>query len=124
MAAAEKITPSMQQYFDVKEQHPGALLMAHTPDVPSFVAGAALLSGRQEKEQAFIVAKQLTYLRPEHFLRIALPTKAQLQSVLLAAPASDSYRESESRSRPREPSPRASFAVTLSKDAMAPTRRS
>jgi tetratricopeptide (TPR) repeat protein len=65
-------------------QHPGALLMAHTPDVPSFVAGAALLSGRQEKEQAYIVAKQLSYLRPEHFLRNALPTKAQLQAVLLA----------------------------------------
>ena len=49
---------------------------------------------------------------------------ASSESVLLAAPASDSYRESESRSRPREPSPRASFAVTLSSDAMAPTRRS
>jgi DNA mismatch repair protein MutS len=32
MSAAEKITPSMQQYFDVKEQHPTALLFFRMGD--------------------------------------------------------------------------------------------
>jgi hypothetical protein len=58
------------------------LLMAHTPDTPSFVAGAHILHERSEKELAFTVARLLAFLRPEHFLRNALPSRAQLQAVL------------------------------------------
>jgi tetratricopeptide (TPR) repeat protein len=61
---------------------PAGLLMAHTPDTPSFMAGSHILHERSEKELAFTIARQLTFLRPEHFLRNALPSRAQLQAVL------------------------------------------
>lgn len=64
---------------------PGRLMMAHTPERPSFVAGAALMQSHSELEMAFVLGKQLTYLRAEHFLRNALPTRGQLQAALLAA---------------------------------------
>jgi hypothetical protein len=61
------------------------LMMAHTTEAPSFVAGAQLLSGRNDKDMAFAIAKQLAFLRPDNFLRNALAARAQLQLVLLAA---------------------------------------
>jgi tetratricopeptide (TPR) repeat protein len=69
----------------LRPDRPEGLLMAHTQEVPSFVAGGPLLQCTSEKELAFVIGKQLAYLRPEHFLRNALPTKGQLQTVLLAA---------------------------------------
>jgi len=68
----------------LRPDRPEALLMAHTQNTPTFVAGAPLLQSTAERELAFIIAKQLTYLRPEHFLRNALPSRGQLQTVLLA----------------------------------------
>jgi len=68
----------------LRPDRPEALLMAHTQNTPSFVAGSSLLQSKSERELAFTIGKQLTYLRPEHFLRNALPSKGQLQSVLLA----------------------------------------
>jgi tetratricopeptide (TPR) repeat protein len=61
------------------------LMMAHTKEVPSFVVGADLLQGRPEKELAFAIAKQLSYLRPEHFLRRVLTAPSQLRTVFFAA---------------------------------------
>ena len=62
-----------------------ALMMAHTRSVPSFVVGADLLQGRPEKELAFAVAKQLSYLRPERFLRRVLLVPSQLRTVFFVA---------------------------------------
>ena len=61
------------------------LMMAHTKEVPSFVVGTDLLQGRPEKELAFAIAKQLSYLRPEHFLRRVLSAPSQLRTVFFAA---------------------------------------
>jgi tetratricopeptide (TPR) repeat protein len=61
------------------------LMMAHTKEIPSFVVGADLLQGRPEKELAFAIAKQLSYLRPEHFLRRVLTAPSQLKTVFFAA---------------------------------------
>jgi tetratricopeptide (TPR) repeat protein len=61
------------------------LLPAHTQECPSFVVGADLLQGRPEKELAFAIAKQLTYLRPEHFVRNVFPAPSHLRVVLFAA---------------------------------------
>jgi tetratricopeptide (TPR) repeat protein len=61
------------------------LMLAHTKEVPSFVVGADLLQGRPEKELAFAIAKQLSFLRPEHFLRRVLSAAAQLRTVFFAA---------------------------------------
>src|SRR5262249_52419797 len=40
--------------------------------LPSFVVGSDLLQGRPEKELAYLIARQLTYLRPEHYLKLLL----------------------------------------------------
>jgi hypothetical protein len=61
------------------------LVMAHTTEVPSFVVGSDLLQGRPEKELAFACAKQLCFLRPEHFLRNVLGAPSQLKTVFYAA---------------------------------------
>jgi tetratricopeptide (TPR) repeat protein len=61
------------------------LMMAHTSEVPSFVVGQDLLQGRPEKELAFAIAKELTHLRPEHFLRRVLPAASELKTVFFAA---------------------------------------
>jgi tetratricopeptide (TPR) repeat protein len=61
------------------------LVMAHTTEVPSYVVGSDLLQGRPEKELAFAIAKQLCFLRTEHFLRNVLGAPSQLKTVFLAA---------------------------------------
>ena len=61
------------------------LMLAHTKEIPSFVVGADLLQGRPEKELAFAIAKQLSYLRPEHYLRRVLSAPSQLRTVFFAA---------------------------------------
>ncbi len=60
------------------------LMMAHTPGLPSFVVGGKVLQGCTQQQAAFISAKKLALLRPEHFLRCALPSQPQLKTVLLA----------------------------------------
>lgn len=55
--------------------------------VPSFVVGRDLLQGRPEAEVAFVTAKNLAMMRPDHFVRWSsvVPTIAELKIVLLAA---------------------------------------
>ena len=61
------------------------LVMAHTTEVPSFVVGSDLLQGRPEKELAFAISKQLSFIRPEHFLRNVLGAPSQLKTVFFSA---------------------------------------
>lgn len=68
----------------LQPEQPLALLLAHTSEAPSFVAGAHLLAGRSELELGFILARQLAFLRPALFLRNALNAPSQLLAVLLA----------------------------------------
>jgi hypothetical protein len=75
----------MQPELYLQPERPAGLQMAHTAEVPSFVVGADLLQGRPEKELAFAIAKQLTFLRGEHFLRNVLPAPSQLRTVFFAA---------------------------------------
>ena len=75
----------------LRPESPGELDMANAREkatlTPSFVVGSALLQGRPEKELAYAVAKKLTYMRPDHFVRwpTVVPTMAQLRVVFLAA---------------------------------------
>ncbi|MCB9555099.1 MAG: tetratricopeptide repeat protein [Deltaproteobacteria bacterium] len=74
----------IQPELYLKQDHPIGLQMAHTEEIPSFVAGQQLLQGRSEKELAFAIGKQLTILRPELFLRNVLTAASQLRLVFLA----------------------------------------
>jgi hypothetical protein len=64
---------------------PWELRMAHTTQAPSYVVGQKLLQGRPERELAFVVAKELSYLRPEFFLCRILPAFSEQQIALHAA---------------------------------------
>lgn len=73
----------------LQPEQPGEILLANCEEkgtlIPSFVVRANLLQGRPEKEIAFITAKQLCYMRPEHYLKLALPTNTELKTVFMSA---------------------------------------
>jgi tetratricopeptide (TPR) repeat protein len=75
----------------LRPESPGELDLANAREkgilTPSFVVGASLLQGRPEKELAYVTAKKLTFMRPDHFSRwpTVVPTLAQLRVVFLAA---------------------------------------
>jgi len=75
----------------LRPESPGELDMANAREkgqlIPSFVVGASLLQGRPEKELAYVVAKKLSFMRPDHFVRwtTVVPTLTQLKVVFLAA---------------------------------------
>ncbi|PID38322.1 MAG: hypothetical protein CSA65_02105 [Proteobacteria bacterium] len=76
--------PAFDLFLDPSRQ--ASLQLAHTSEATSLVAGGHILSEeRPEKELAFMVGKQLAFLRPDLFLRLALPARAQLQGALLSA---------------------------------------
>ena len=73
----------------IQPEQPGDLQIVNIDEKGTLVpvAGGArgLLQGRTEKELAFIAAKQLTYMRPEHYLKIALSSNAELRVAFLSA---------------------------------------
>jgi tetratricopeptide (TPR) repeat protein len=79
----------LQPELYLRPEQPMGLALANCQEkgalIPSFVVGADLLQGRPEKELAFAIARQLTFLRPEHYLRLAVPTVSELKIVFLAA---------------------------------------
>ena len=52
---------------------------------PSFVVRPHVLQGKTEREVAFLLARRLTFMRPEYYLRMLLPTNTELKVVLLSA---------------------------------------
>lgn len=81
--------PSPELYL--RPESPGELDLANAREkgvlVPSFVVFSGLLQGRPEKELAYVIAKRLTFMRPDHFVRWphVVPTVAELKIVFLAA---------------------------------------
>jgi hypothetical protein len=73
----------------IQPEQPGEILIANIDEkgtlIPAFVARAGVLQGRTEKELAFVAGKQLTYMRPEHYLKVALPSNAELRVAFLSA---------------------------------------
>jgi tetratricopeptide (TPR) repeat protein len=74
-------------YF--RPEQPGGLQLANTKEknvlIPSLVVGAELLQGRGEKELAFPIARYMTLLRPEHYLKLTLQTNTALGIAFLSA---------------------------------------
>jgi tetratricopeptide (TPR) repeat protein len=75
----------------LRPESPGEMELANTREkaqlVPSLVVASGLLQGRPEKELAYVIAKRLTFMRPDHFVRWpnVVPTVAELKIVFLAA---------------------------------------
>ena len=75
----------------LRPESPGEMELANAREkaqlMPSLVVGSSLLQGRPEKELAYVIAKRLTFMRPDHFVRWphVVPTVAELKIVFLAA---------------------------------------
>ena len=52
---------------------------------PSLVVRPHLLQGKTEREVAFLLARKLTFMRPEYYLKALLPTNTELKVVVLSA---------------------------------------
>ncbi|HEY0483245.1 MAG TPA: tetratricopeptide repeat protein, partial [Kofleriaceae bacterium] len=52
---------------------------------PSFVVRPHLLQGKSEREIAFLSARRLSFMRPEYYLKMLLPTNTELKVVVLSA---------------------------------------
>src|SRR5581483_11362829 len=79
----------MQPEVYFRPEQPGAMQLANTKEkgqlIPSLVIGAELLQGRGDKELAFPIAAFLTKLRPEHYLKLTVPTNTELGVAFMAA---------------------------------------
>jgi hypothetical protein len=53
--------------------------------IPSLVVRAGALHGRSDRETAYLAAKQLTALRPEHYLKTSTPTVTELRTAFWSA---------------------------------------
>ncbi|MFH2005512.1 MAG: hypothetical protein ABI333_02885 [bacterium] len=53
--------------------------------IPFCVVGADLLQGRSEKELAYVIAHELSFLRPEHSILKSVQTVAELKMLLYSA---------------------------------------
>ena len=73
----------------LQDDKPGEILLANCLDRgrlhPSFVVRQNLLQGRPEKDIAFVAARKLSFMRPDHYLKLALPTNTELKTALLSA---------------------------------------
>ncbi len=75
----------------VRDQQAGGMISGVSIEkgqlLPFCIAGGSLLQGRNEKELAFAIARELTYLRPEHLILRILGnvTPGALKSLLLSA---------------------------------------
>ena len=71
----------------LQHEQPGELFLANCIDktelVPSVVVRSNLLQGRPDKEVAYVCARWLTMMRPEHYLKMALPSNTELKTALL-----------------------------------------
>jgi len=75
----------------LRQDWPGELELMNAREkqqlCPSFVVGAALLQGKQEKELAYALGKKLTLMRPDHVVRwpAVVPQVSELKAYFLAA---------------------------------------
>ncbi len=75
----------------LRPDQPGGLTSACAVEkgqlIPFCIAGASVVQGRSDKELAFLIAKELSFFRPEHFILRVLPqvTPGALKVILVAA---------------------------------------
>jgi hypothetical protein len=69
----------------LKSERPVGLQFAHTTEAPTFVVGGDILRGRREPELTYLIAKELTYMRSQHFLCKIRPATSQLRAIFFTA---------------------------------------
>jgi len=71
--------PEQKESIQVANTHDKGIL------TPSFVVGAPVISAKNERELAFEMAKRIAFLRPERYVRYALPTSLAMANAYDAA---------------------------------------
>ena len=86
---AQVLNVPLPEVFLVEDNKAADIQLANAIDktelVPSFVVRPHLLQGKNEREVAFLSARRLTFMRPEYYLKMLLPTNTELKVVVLAA---------------------------------------
>ena len=86
---AQVLNVPLPEVFLVEDNKAADIQLANAIEknelVPSFVVRPHLLQGKNEREVAFLSARRLTFMRPEYYLKMLLPTNTELKVVVLAA---------------------------------------
>jgi len=86
---AQVLNVPLPEVFLVEDNKPADIQLANaiekTELCPSFVVRPHLLQGKSEREVAFLSARRLTFMRPEYYLKMLLPTNTELKVVVLSA---------------------------------------
>jgi len=86
---AQVLNVPLPEVFLVEDNKPADIQLANAIEknelCPSFVVRPHLLQGKSEREIAFLSARRLTYMRPEYYLKMLLPTNTELKVVVLSA---------------------------------------
>ncbi|MCX5742036.1 MAG: tetratricopeptide repeat protein, partial [Proteobacteria bacterium] len=86
---AQVLNVQLPEVFLVEDNKPADIQLANAQEkgelVPSFVVRPNLLQGKSEREVAFLSARRLSFMRPEYYLKMLLPTNTSLKVVLLSA---------------------------------------
>ena len=79
----------MPEVFLVEDNKSADIQLANAIEknelAPAFVVRPNLLQGKSEREIAFLSARRLTFMRPEYYLKMLLPTNTELKVVVLSA---------------------------------------
>jgi tetratricopeptide (TPR) repeat protein len=86
---AQVLNVPLPEVYLVEDNKPADIQLANaiekTELCPSFVVRPHLLQGKSEREIAFLSARRLTFMRPEYYLKMLLPTNTELKVVVLSA---------------------------------------
>jgi hypothetical protein len=86
---AQVLNVPLPEVYLVEDNKAGDIQLANAIEkselCPSFVVRPHLLQGKSEREIAFLSARRLTFMRPEYYLKMLLPTNTELKVVVLTA---------------------------------------
>jgi tetratricopeptide (TPR) repeat protein len=86
---AQVLNVPLPEVFVVEDNKAAEIQLANAIEkqelCPSFVVRPHLLQGKHERELAFLSARRLTFMRPEYYLKMLLPTNTELKIAVLSA---------------------------------------
>jgi tetratricopeptide (TPR) repeat protein len=86
---AQVLSVPIPEVFLLSDQKSADIQLANFAEknelCPAFVVREHMLAGKSERENAFLSARRLTFMRPEYYLKLLLPTNTELKVALLAA---------------------------------------
>ena len=86
---AQVLAVPIPEVFVIEDGKPADIQLANFSEkgelCPAFVLRPHLLSGKAEREIAFLSARRLAFMRPEYYLKLLMPTNSELKVAFLSA---------------------------------------